>query len=1047
MKKIHNLFFTFVLCLFAVANVYAQKTLKVSGKVLSTLNVPIKGAVVSVTGSESATTDANGGFQVTCKDTEKANISVWAAGYYTIFQALNGRKEVSIIMIPESKYKYNETTVLPFRIAANEATTSAENITKKDFTPASIKIDRALAGQVAGLQLTRNSGMAGEGSYMNLRGVRSFVGNNAPLIVINGIPYMPDTHDSQLINGLSRDILQAYNINDIQNITVLKGADASIYGSMGANGVILIETDGATSDNLNTEISYYGQFGVNWNDKRMPLLNGINYKSYLSDMGMSYYGNMDQFFTNFPFMRDANSKYAQYYNNKTDWQDEIYRNGFVTDNLFRVEGGDAIAKYDLSLGYSLEQGLLKNTQQDSYHTQLNGSFLISKNFEVYTTVGLAYMNGKFQEQGMISRTNPILAAYAQSPLLSPFQKTDAGDKMPLFSNYYYGICENMDFAVSNPAAIVSTLDANSRQYDVNVKAGFNYKIIPGLSLDGTFGIYYNYNKEHIFVPGKSDLTIVPTIDTYGEESNTVREGVGETRNNFYNLNMRYTKKFSNKHMFNAIAGFQALTTQYEYDGAYARNTTNDFYQVLGSADKIGRHFDGYLANWNWMNMFVHADYTYNNVLSASFNMALDGSSASGKYTNRFRVYPSGGLTWMMKNMPFLIDKSWINQLNLRAEYSLTGNSRFSSNYGRSYYGSTPYMSVSGIARTQIPNTHLKPETTSQMNLSVDASFLRNRITLGADYYRGTSKDVIMNITKSAAYGTSAYYENCGKINNNGVELSLQASLIRLRDFEWIVGGNISFIESKIKSLGGNNEKVLEYSDGAKVVSRVGGSPYEFYGLQANGVYSTQAEASTANLKNSSNQLYKAGDVRFVDQNNDGRIDSKDYVSLGSATPDYFGGFYTNIRYKHFTLSAEFAYSKGNKAYNGVRRTLESVSSFSNQSTAVAHRWSVEGQVTDIPRATYGDAIGNNNFSSRWIEDASYLRMKNVTLGYNFNKPVLNFFRSGTIYVSGENLLTSTKYLGMDPEFAYSSSDCATQGFDYAKVMQPKSVKLGINLKF
>ena len=171
------------------------------------------------------------------------------------------------------------------------------------------------------------------------------------------------------------------------------------------------------------------------------------------------------------------------------------------------------------------------------------------------------------------------------------------------------------------------------------------------------------------------------------------------------------------------------------------------------------------------------------------------------------------------------------------------------------------------------------------------------------------------------------------------------------------------------------------------------------------------------------------------------------MSLGSATPDYFGGFYTHIRYKGFGISAEFSYSKGNQAYNAVRRQLESVSGFGNQSAAVANRWNLEGQETEIPRATYGDPMGNSSFSSRWIEDASYLRMKNITVSYSCDKPIWNFFRSGTVYVTGENLWTLTEYLGMDPEFAFSAFSSATQGFDMAKVMQPKSVKLGINLKF
>lgn len=1064
MKKIQILFFILMLCFFATG-VYAQEPSKVNGKVLSTLNLPIEGAIVSVTGSEDVKTDQNGMFTITCKNPKEATIAIWAPGYYRVLQALENRSEVSIIMIPESQYKYNETKVLPFRIEQNEEVTAAENITKKDFTPASLKIDRALAGQVAGLQVTRGSGMPGEGSYMNLRGIRSFIGNNAPLVVINGIPYMPDTHDSQLINGLGRDIFQAYNINDIQNITVLKGAEAALYGSMGANGVILIETDGATSESLNTEISYFGQFGINWNDKRMPLLQGINYKSYLSDIGMNRYSNMETFFDRFPFMDQSNKFHSAFYNpnTNTDWQDEIYQKGFVTDHLFRVEGGDAIAKYDLSLGYSQEQGILKGTDSQLYHTQLNGNFIVNKNMEIYATVGLAYLNGSYQEQGMDVRTNPILAAYAQSPVLYPYQRVEQDGiyyNTPLYSQYYFGAPslwkqngdgdnyqDAMDAAVSNPLAIVNTVDANNRQYDVNIKAGFNYKPIRNLSINGILGIYYNYNSEHVFIPGRSENTIIPVTDFYGLEENTVREGVGKTLNFFYNLNARYNVKFNSRNALNALLGVQVMTTQNEYDGAYARNTENDFYQVLGSTKHDGSRFDGYLEKWNWMNYYAHADYTYNNVLNASLNMAVDGSSATGKYTDRFRVYPAGGLTWMVKNMPFLMNKDWINNLNVRAEYSITGNSRFSSNYGKSYYSSFPLLKVSGIGRTQIPNQHLKPEITSQVNLSVDAAFLRNRINIGVNYYNGKSKDVIMNMPKSSVYGTSTYYANCAKINNSGIELSAQASLIRMRNFEWIVGGNISFIKSEIKSLGGSEEMITEYSDGSQLISRIGGNPYEFYGLQAVGVFSTQAEADNANLVNSSSQAFAAGDVHYVDQNHDGRIDYKDYVSLGSATPDYFGGFYTNIRYKQFALSAEFSYTKGNEAYNAVRRSLESVSSFANQSEAVANRWSVEGQKTNIPRALYGDAIGNNDFSSRWIEDGSYLRMKNITLSYNFDKPVWNFFRSGTIYVTGENLLTATKYLGMDPEFAYSASNSAIQGYDNAKVMQPKSVKLGINLKF
>lgn len=404
------------LLLLGAANIWGQSVHKLTGKILSTKNQPVEGAIVTVLDTLNVTTSKDGEFRFELKDFSKAKeISVWAAGYYPVQQKLNNRSEVIIMMIPEEQYKYNESVVLPFREEGDTKLsnyTSATNITKKDFQLGGTKIDRALTGQIAGLEIKRGSGMPGEGSYYNLRGIRSLTGDNAPLIVINGIPYMPDKTSSTVIGGFTRDIFQSYNLQDIQNITVLKGAEAAMYGSLGSNGVILIQTDGAISNDLETKISYYGSFGVNWNDKRMPLMGVEEYKSYLSDVGLTIYEDPNDFYTNFPFMKDPNdARYAYLYNNNTNWQDLIYKNSTSTDHLFRVEGGDAIAKYDLSLGYSRDNGLIDNTSMERFHTQLNTNILVSQKVNIFANLGLAYLNGHFQEQGMSIATNPILAAY------------------------------------------------------------------------------------------------------------------------------------------------------------------------------------------------------------------------------------------------------------------------------------------------------------------------------------------------------------------------------------------------------------------------------------------------------------------------------------------------------------------------------------------------------------------------------------------------------------------------------------------------------------
>ena len=866
MKKIKRILSISALLVCGVANTWGQGGQKLTGKILSATNQPVEGAIVTVLDTMNVTTNKEGAFQFEVKDLSKAGeISVWAPGYFSVKQLIRERSNIVITLIPENQYKYNETMILPFRREGEmqlEDYTAATNIAKKDFMPGTTKIDRALTGQVAGLQVKRSSGMPGEGSYYNLRGIRTLTGDNAPLIVINGVPHMPDKTPSALIDGFTRDIFQFYHLQDIQNITILKGAEAAMYGSMGSNGVILIETDGTASNDLETRVSYYGSYGINWNDKRMPVMGLDDYKQYLADMGMTISKDPQNFYNNFPFMQNPNDpRYNYLYNNNTDWQDLIYKNTASTDHLFRVEGGDNIAKYDLSLGYYRENGLMDNTSMERFHTLLNANVLVNKQLNIFATVGLAYMNGHYQMQGMDITTNPILAAYARSPFLSPYEKDREGNTLKTYASHFYGRSKSRDYSVSNPLAIVNTLDSRNRQYDLNMKAGIAYNPFRELTLTGTVGLYYNYDNEHLFIPGASEATIVPLSDKYGLRNNAVSDGVAVTTNFFANLNASYKKTFNYVHQLNAIAGWQLMTTKNEYDAGEGRNTGNDFYQTLGSTID-GRRFLGYINSWNWTNFYGHADYTYNNMVQASVNIAVDAASSTGTDVARFYTYPSVGVTLLGKGWKPLLDATWLNKLNVRAEYGLTGNSRFSSQMGGYYYSTVPYMQLSTIVRSNIPNVSLKPEKNASLNLGLDLSVLNNRLNVSFDYYNNQISDMISAMPLSSVYGSVPYYANVGKLENTGIELSVQASLVRTRNFEWIVGGNITRSRDKIKSLGGEEQIVLSYDNGVQMVNRVGESPYQFYGYQADGVYSTQAEADAANLSNRTGRRYNAGDVRF-----------------------------------------------------------------------------------------------------------------------------------------------------------------------------------------
>jgi len=1031
---------------FVLASLSTLMAQVVEGVVLGPDKTPVVDAVVGFSGSESVRTDSKGAFKVS-NPRQAGSLTVWASGYYEQEVPVKGKAALTVYLIPDDKLKYNQTALLPHRkVTGLPDNLTARSLSKKDVFAGSLSLDKALQGEVPGLLVTNKSGMTGEGAYFNVRGLRSLLADNAPLVVLNGIPFMPDKNESRLLSGYSRSIFQALNVYDIQDVTLLKGAEASLYGSLGANGVLLIETDGAASDDLNTKISYYGQVGMNWNNKRLPLLDTKAYKSYLSDVGMTYYDNMEVFFSDFPFLTDPNNMYAYLYDHNTDWQGTILSNSLVTDHLFRVEGGDAIAKYDLSLGYLRNNGTLLNTSSTRYHTQLNTNVLVSKTVEITTTIGLAYLSGDYQEQGMLAATNPLLAALGKAPILSPYKHDIQGNELDAFANYNYGATTNMDFASSNPLAIVNILNADNRQYDVNAKVSLTYKPTQHLTLAGNLGLYYNYDQEGLFVPGVNNQEIMPQSDRFGTATNLVKVGVAETFNQYYGLNALYNKSLNDKHALKALAGAQMMMTHNEFDAGSGRNTPNDFYQTLGDVNNIGRYFFGYVDVWSWMNYYAHLDHTYDNLLKTSLNLSVDGASSTGSDAPRFGFFPSLGFTLMAKNTALLSSVKGINALNIKADYGLTGNSRFSSNYGKYYYTSQPYQGIAGIIRANVPNTNLKWEENREFNLGVDAALFRNRLDVAVGYYNTQASDVLMISPNSSVYGTGLYYTNDAALSSDGIEASVQFTPVMTPSFSWVVGGNVATLNNSVKSLGNRQETVLTLTDGAQLVTRVGAQPYSFYGYQTDGVFASTSEANDAALTNLNGLAYAAGDVRYIDQNGDHIINDKDKVLLGSATPDLFGGLYNRFAYKGLALDINLAFSWGNEAYNAVRRRLESAAGFGNQSKAVMRRWTMEEQETDMPRAVWGDPVGNNDVSDRWIEDASYLKVRDITLSYTFKNPLWQLFQSGMIYVSGQNLFTLTNYLGLDPEFSYSYSD-ALQGVDYAKIPQPKTIKVGVNLKF
>lgn len=1035
-----------ILLLMIGTGAFAQET-ELKGRVLNSVDrKPVAQAQISSAAAEkSVISDEKGEFTIKLSK-QSTEIKVERNGFVTKSVFLGNRSNIEIFLMPMHAVRYSEIVDLPGgRIPASQKTGTTVTMNKKDLNLSNDTPDESLHGMIAGLQVKSKSGMPGEGAFVNMRGVRSLFSSTTPLIVVDGMPYLPDVTESDVINGYSRNIFMPVHLKDVENISLVKGNDAAMYGSLGSNGVILINTEKATD--LETKVEFHTVEGIGWMNKRIPMLGAVGFKNYIGDVGETATSDLESLVGKFPFLKDDPGYHYNYvYNNDTKWQEEIYTPGITSENVLKVKGGDAIANYALSVGYLYNKGVIENTNLSKYFTRLNANMKITPKLGMFASVGFTYSDSKLMEQGMAYATNPLLTALHKSPLFGVYEKDQFGRQLGRFSKIEYG--ENNPAAdaigVSNPAAVLNDLEATSSAYDILVNAGLNYQMTSKLTFNALVGVYYNYNRENIFIPGKTSQAIAPLLD--GIAKNTVRSGIGEGYNLYFNANGSYSDVFNDVHGLDATLGYQLITTNREYDYGTGINTSSDFYKTLGSVTgAYGKNFGGYIDIYNWMNIYAKAAYNFKKQLYASVGLAADASSSTGTNSDRFIFLPSASVAWDMKNSSFLADVSLVDQLTLRAEYAQLANSHYSSSFSRYQYNSKLYRDQTGIVRSNIPNSQLKPEINHNYNVGIDFATLGRKLNISVDLFQERTKDMLNQKSLASAYGFGYVYDNAGEIKTNGLEISAQAQLINRNGFEWVVGGNIAAYKSEVVSLGGVNEKVIEFSDGTMLINRVGETPYAFYGVKTEKVFASQAEADEAALKSHNGTRFNAGDMKYQDVDGNHMIDAKDRQILGSAAPDFFGGFYTSFRYKGVGLMANFTYSSGNDIYNAVRRSTESLAGYENQSEIASRRWTFDGQNTDVPRAMFGDPMGNARFSDRWIEDGSYVRLKYITLSYDFPGSV-GFFKQAQIYVTGENLFTATKYLGLDPEFSYSYEP-ALQGIDMGKAPLARSVKLGVKLNF
>ena len=1040
-------------------SLYAQETQDSTATAITNQNKTIKGILVkgivksaktkaalsginvAVENFSAVITNDNGSFEIKVPNVEVI-LKISGENFQTRVYALKGQESGIEVFLSESNYA---PTYQIANMSAGEQmqynnthAATVVNFSKDQWSnPINESVGGFLQGKVAGLNTVRNSGTPGAGTYLSLRGFNSLYATNKPLIIVDGMIYDDEDYGSGIIQNNISSPLANLDVKDIEDVTVIKDG-SSLYGTKGANGVIKITTTRPTELSTKIDFTMYGS--VNQTPDELPLLGADRYRTHISQLESSR-GLSGSQISNLPYMNDevGSAGYFKYHNN-TNWQDQVFKPSVSQNYYLKVRGGDEIAKFGLSVGYLDSKGIIDQTNTKRYSTRLNAALKLTERLSVDTNLSFINNTQEQWDQGFAYKTSPLYLALTKSPFLAVKDVNDAGEISP-------NLADVDEFNVSNPNAILENGLGTSNNYRFFGNLKFKYALNKAWDINTIIGLTLNKERETFFIPdaGVADV-VLPTAIGNNRSGSEV-----QIYNSFYtDTYANYFKNFNNDHDLDVRFGVRTQKNKSESDLGLGYNSSTDDFTSVGAGSNLLRQVGGALGEWNWLNIYGNADYNYRNKYFLTTSYAVDGSSRFGdKVSNgkdRYALMTSITGAWLVSSEGFMKNVKAIDYLKLRATYGHSGNDDIGNFTAQKYYVSQNLLGMQGLVRGNIGNPNLQWETVKKFNLGADLGLFNERVNASFDVYSNRTRNMIVYESIQNVSGFDYITSNSGAMRTLGAELSFNARVIKATDFTVDLGLNVSRYKNEIQGL--PNGDILTQFAGATYLTSVGKDANLFYGLKSNGVYSTTAEANSAGLNrrltNGELVPFTAGDMLFVDTNDDHIIDNNDRMVIGNPNPDVAGSFSANITYKRFSLQGLFTFSVGNDIYNGLRYNLEKMSGYENQSAAVANRWRAEGQLTDMPKATWGDPMGNSEFSDRWIEDGSYLRLKTLVLAYDFKVNDMNYIKNIKLYATANNLVTFTKYLGYDPEFSATSSIFG-QGTDIGLAPQFTSFQLGLRL--
>ncbi len=1050
MKRIFLLLSLLVL---SAGSSFAQ--LKVTGRVTDTNGDPIPWANVYPKGAQyGTTTDDDGKYSITLKSSDAVLVASFL-GYQDCEQSVSGRSTVDFIMESDADMLANAVVIGYGTARRQDLTGSVASINSDNLkNQVLFSVDDALKGGVAGLMVSSTSGQPGAASKMLIRGASSLSGSTSPLIVVDGFPLGDVSTSSGMgMSGLDSQMssLAMINTEDIASIEVLKDASSTaIYGNRGANGVIMITTKKGKASS--GRIQYTGYVSAQSLPHKYEMLDFKGYASMMNVKNPSYLLFSDA---------DGNLRDFDYDRIKSiDWQDEIYRIGFIQNHNLSLQHSTDKTNFLFSASYMQNQSIIIYTDWQKLTTKANIDHKFTDRFKV----GVDINYSRIVDDGVpTSGGDGTAVGTVMSALISqPFDLTDT-QTQTLFRRAgveQYVINAYNEGNKQNPVTMARDIKMNKTLSRTIVNSYMQYDILDDLTLKVTGG-YDDYSL--------SDKQFYPTTTPRGYLYNAQACMANVSSFGWLNENtLTWSPTFGDVHRLNLMAGVTEQGSRYNYVATEASSFSNESlgYNNLSLAKDY--HSYSNTSKSSMLSFIFRGNYAYDDRYIGTFTFRRDGTSAFIK--NKWGSFFSGAFAWNAKQEEFLKYNDAISTLKLRLSMGEVGNSNVptSGSFAQLYTTSTAFGTGISIGQSPVTlaNENLTWEKTLEYNLGVEFGAFDERFHVDMDLYNKTTRDLLLEAPVLNISGYTKAWQNIGSIRNTGIELSMNATLVDTRDFQWSVNANVSHNNSKILKLGQNGAPIylgITCLGGQNaVILQEGGSVGQIYGYRAIGLYQLDEFTATESTTKPGTYNYtikdgvpnqgvgeQPGSIKLWDKDGNGKIDDNDREVIGNFLPDWYGAFSTTFNWKSFNLYLGFQYSIGNDLYNANYAMIAFYSGDgSNQLSTWNKRWTADNQ-----NSRYYSQISKGLVSSAFVEDASFLRFSSARLTYTLPRKLISKTRhieNCKVYMSADNIYTFTRYSGYDPEVGISQSNASailSQGFDYGNFPHARTITLGVNLSF